>query len=98
MSTSSDLGWKVVSETERCPRKIQIKAKPGETYVIAVEGIKETKLTSLNSSAFDASSIHAVEYSSPEMSFIQPSYAESRTAKIQFTKNGKVDRCPLIAR
>jgi hypothetical protein len=105
--TTSTADWKVISETENCPKKIQIKAKAGEKYVIAVDGKTEYKLLAANGAGFDPSSMNATEYTSEknekmkdavEYSFIQPSYVENRPAKLQYAQNGKMDRCPLIAK
>ncbi len=99
--------WKVISETENCPVKIQIKAKAGEKYVIAVNGKTEEMLYSDNGTAFNADSMNATQFASKEpktkmkdavsYSFIQPSYVENRPAKLEITKNGKMERCPLVA-
>jgi hypothetical protein len=99
--------WKVVSQTENCPEKIQIKAKAGEKYVIAVNGISEVILFSDNLTGYNPDSMNAVQFVTKETktikkdqvsySFIQPSYVENRPAKLEIHKNGKIERCPLVA-
>lgn len=99
--------WKVVSETENCPHKIQIKAKDGEKYVIAVNGKKEEKLFSSNGAGYDANTMNATEYMTDNKnkskdavsySFIQPSYVENRPAKLEIAQNGNMIRCPLVVK
>src|SRR5690606_29186314 len=93
--------WKVVAETTNCEDKIQILAKEGEKYVLAVNGDQKTKLYNQNQSAFEAEPKSTTIYNNSDSdelryTFIQPSMVEGNLPKINITSNGnEKSRCKM---
>lgn len=76
--------WKVIAETTSCDEKIEIMAKEGEKYVVAVKGTEKTKLFSKDGSAYAEQALKMTEFASENKSvtFTQPSYVENNLPKI----------------
>lgn len=99
--------WKVIAESSDCAEKVQILAKEGEKYVMAVKGEVKNKLVAKDGSAFKKDNMKSTEFVSEastentdskkdgSMTFIQPAYVEGNPAKLDTIQNGKVKRCNL---
>ncbi len=92
--------WKVVAETTNCEDKIQILAKEGEKYVLAVNGNQKTKLFNQDGSAFEESPKSTTIYNNTKSNgelytFIQPSIVEGNAPKINVSTNGEKSRCRM---
>ena len=76
--------WKVIAETPACDGKIEIMAREGERYVVAVKGAERTKLFSKDGSPYTEQSLRTTEFASENktMTFTQPSYVENNLPKI----------------
>lgn len=91
--------WKVVAETTACDEKVQILAKEGEKYVMAVKGDVKTKLFSKDGAAFSEQSLRMTEYDSDASSaekihYIHPAYVEANPPQIDLGSK----RCKLLSR
>ena len=98
--------WKVVAETTTCDDKVQIMAKDGEKYVLAVQGDVKRKLVARDGSAFNENAMKTTEFVSdvksddyrlgdPTYTFIQPSYVEGNPPKIDVSYSGTKKRCKM---
>lgn len=98
--------WKVVAETTSCDEKVQILAKDGEKYVLAVQGDMKRKLIARDGSAFNENTMKTTEFVSdvkseeyklgePTFTFIQPSYVEGNPPKIDVAYSGTKKRCKM---
>ncbi|WPU64851.1 hypothetical protein [Peredibacter starrii] len=98
--------WKVVAETTSCDEKVQILAKEGEKYVLAVQGDTKTKLVAKDGSAFHENSMKTTEFETdlksddfkqgnPTYTFIQPSYVEGNPPKVDVYASGVKKRCKM---
>lgn len=97
LSIASD--WKVVAETTSCDEKIQVLAKEGEKYVLAVKGEEKTKLFSKDGKAFKENAFNSSEFVSKgadaTYTFIHPSYVEANPPKIDVAFHGAKKRCKM---
>lgn len=104
-SLASAADWKVVAETTSCDEKVQILAKEGEKYVLAVQGGVKHKLIARDGSAFHENTMKTTEFvtdakadhklGEPTYTYIQPSYVEGNPPKVDVAYSGVKKRCKM---
>lgn len=92
--------WIVIAETKKCEEKVEILAKSGEKYVLAILGGDKIKLYPQDDSAFKAKILTSQEYSSrvqnnKKFIFYYPGENENNLPKFDFIIQGERKRCNL---